>query len=174
VSEVMLNVGELRELSLPSGGGLEVFDALMEAPVDSEKLPWDTGQMDVLYGKAHQYNLAVLEENAGRLRSYFGDCGDPVLVGYAQALAEVYSYVAAECYDNNPANGFGAAGDPVGMFTEVGLLSSISLATGKQAESFAEMLEAGLYSYKKIYEASGGDVQKVIGIYIDIASDRLA
>jgi len=168
VSEVMLNVGELRE------GGLEAFDALMEAPVDSEKLPWGTARMDALYGKAHQYNLAVLEENAGRLRSYFGDCGDPVLVGYAQALAEVYSYVAAECYDNNPANGFGVAGDPVGMFVEVGLLSSVSLGTGKRAETFDEMLEAGLYSYKKIYEAFGGDVQKVIGTYIDIASDRLA
>lgn len=168
MSEVMLSVGELRE------GGLEAFDALMEAPVDSEKLPWGTARMDALYSKAHQYNLAVLEENAGRLRSYFGDCADPMLIGYAQTLAEVYSYVAADCYDNNPANGFGAAGDPVGMFTEVGLLSPNSLATGKQAETFDEMLEAGLYSYKKIYEAFGGDVQKVIGTYIDIASDRLA
>lgn len=168
MSEVMLSVGKLRE------GGLEAFDALMEAPVDSEKLPWGAVRMDALYGKAHQYNLAVLEENAGRLRSYFGDCADPMLIGYAQTLAEVYSYVAADCYDNNPANGFGAAGDPVGMFTEVGLLSPNSLATGKQAETFDEMLEAGLYSYKKIYEAFGGDVQKVIGTYIDIASDRLA
>lgn len=167
MSEVMLNVGELRE------GGLEAFDALMESPVDSEKLPWGTARMSTLYGKAHQYNLVVLEENAGRLRSYFGDCGDPMLVSYGQTLAEVYSFVAAGCYDNNPANGFGVAGDPVGMFTEVGLLSSISLATGKQAESFAEMLEAGLYSYKKIYEAFGGDVQKVVGIYIDVADERL-
>lgn len=168
MSEVMLNVGELRE------GGLEAFDALMESPVDSEKLPWGTVRMDALYGKAHQYNLAVLEENAGRLRSYFGGCTDPMLVSYGQTLAEVYSYVAADCYDNNPANGFGVAGDPVGMFTEVGLLSPNSLATGKRAETFDEMLEAGLYSYKKIYEAFGGDVQKVIGTYIDIASDRLA
>lgn len=167
MSEVMLSVGKLRE------GGLEAFDALMEAPVDSEKLPWGTARMDALYGKAHQYNLAVLEENAGRLRSYFGDCADPMLIGYAQTLAEVYSYVAADCYDNNPANGFGVAGDPVGMFTEVGLLSPNSLATGKRAETFDEMLEAGLYSYKKIYESFGGDVQKVIGTYIDIASDRL-
>ena len=167
MSEVMLNVGELRE------GGLEAFDALMESPVDSEKLPWSTARMDALYSKAHQYNLAVLEENAGRLRSYFGGCADPMLVSYGQTLAEVYSFVAAGCYDNNPANGFGVAGDPVGMFTEVGLLSSISLATGKQAESFAEMLEAGLYSYKKIYEAFGGDVQKVVGIYIDVADERL-
>lgn len=167
MSEVMLHVGELRE------GGLEAFDALMESPVDSEKLPWGTVRMDALYGKAHQYNLAVLEENAGRLRSYFGGCADPMLVSYGQTLAEVYSFVAAGCYDNNPANGFGVAGDPVGMFTEVGLLSSISLATGKQAESFAEMLEAGLYSYKKIYEAFGGDVQKVVGIYIDVADERL-
>ena len=66
------------------------------------------------------------------------------------------------------------AGDPVGMFVEVGLLSSVSLVTGKRAETFDEMLEAGLYSYKKIYEAFGGDVQKVIGTYIDTASDRLA
>lgn len=108
-----------------------------------EKLPWGTARMDALYGKANQYNLAVLEENAGRLRSYFGDCGDPMLVSYSQTLAEVYSYVAAGCYDNNPANGFGVAGDPVGMFVEVGLLSSFSLGTGSELRRLMKCSKLG-------------------------------